>query len=553
MKLHYYSIISLLVYILSSCGQPKKLKSTVLDDMDGLISLNPDSAVQILDSYAVSSKDSYNYNRYILYSIQIKDKLDLSIKNNLEIFDVYNYFEKIESDYAGLSAYYCGKVLLESLSYDKAFKYYNIAESYAVKKNDLDFQGSILYAKGEILLRQLLNDQAKTKFLEARIIFNQTGNYKSEMKSLNSLASTFLLESKYDSALYYYDKAYDLAEKYDDKEECAYTIKDKGLVYYSIGDFKTAIAFAKKAKGIDSVKIRMAKADLLLSNAFLRLNRMDSARYYAYNAIFNLEKDSSQDSRTRVSAYLLLSEIADSQKNYKEALDKYKLYIQSLEDNISNNQINATIEAERKYNLDVAENKISELLVKQINTERIVILLLIILLFITVVYLRLYVKKNKALSKASVEIVNLTDSLSEFDKTKETISDYNNRYFNILKRAASLEYFIQNSGNKHWKILNNKFNEIAYGQENIDWNVLYKIMNGLNGNKFDQIKEKYAQLDETEFKICCLLCSKMNSNEISAIIQLKVPTIHMKTTNIRKKLGIEKYGNIAEFLFENLD
>lgn len=551
-KIKYFYCIIMAVLVFASCER-KISKNSVMDDMDDLISQNPDSALQILDSYIVSPKDIYNNNRYKLYSIQVKEKLDISIKNDLEIINVYNYFKDIQSDYAGLSAYYCGKVLQQSQVFDKAINYYNIAESFAVERNDLDFRGLVLYAKGEVMFDQMLSDKAKGKFSEARKIFNQTGNYKSEIKSLNSLAITFLLESKHDSALYYYEKADNLADIHNDKKERAYAVKDRGLVYYSKGDYKTAIKLAKEAKEIDSVVIRSGKADLLVSNAFMGLNLSDSAQHYADNAIVNIEKNNSQDLKSYVAAYLLLSEIAESKKDYMEALDKYKLYIQSLEDIIDNDQINATIDAERKYKLEVAEEEFDKLRIKQIDTERFAISLLIVILCITIIYYRLIIKKNKSLSKATIEILNLTDSLTEFDKTKESISDYYNQYYNILKRAASLEYFIHDSGNKQGKSLIKKFNEIAYGQENIDWDILYKIINSRHNNNFDRIRERYPELDETDFKICCLLCSKMNSNEIAIIMQLKVATIHMKTTNIRKKLGIEKYGNVADFLYNNLN
>ena len=111
-----------------------------------------------------------------------------------------------------------------------------------------------------------------------------------------------------------------------------------------------------------------------------------------------------------------------------------------------------------------------------------------------------------------------------------------------------MEYFVQDTGNKQGKSLIRSFNVIAYGNEIIVWDVIYKIINTINGELFDKLKDKYPDLDENEYRICCLIYSKFNSNEIAVITQLSINTVHVKTTTIRKKLGIEKYGNIVDFI-----
>lgn len=545
--------ITVLISLFLSCSEMKNDDSSILDNMDKLISQNPDSAIAVLDSYEVSPKDLYNYNRYRLYLTKVKNKLDISINNDLEIINVYNYFNEIGNDYySGLSAYYCGKVLQQNNAYDKALDYYNLAKSYAVKSGDINFQGLVVYAKGELMLDNLLNEDAKQKFIEAIKLFHQTGNYKEEIKNLSCLASTFVIESQYDSATYYYDKAYTLADEYNDNEERAYALKDMGLLLYDKGDFKQSVRLINEAKKIDSIIIKSGKADLILSSSYLGMNQTDSALYYFNSGLSWIDKDDSKYLKTKATAYLIGSTICEKMNNYQEALENYKLYKECLEEMIDKDQVDAIIDAERKYKLEVAEKEIDQISMKQIQTQRIVFGLLIIISIITIIYYRLIIKKNRQLSKANDDILKLTDFLNEFNETKDSVNDYYTHYFNILKRAASLEYEVQESGNKQGKSLIKRFNEIAYGQENIDWDRLYKLINNIHNKIFDKIKERFPELDETEFRICCLLCSKMNSNEIAIILKLRVITIRMKTTNIRKKLGIEKYGNLVDFLYQHV-
>lgn len=109
-------------------------------------------------------------------------------------------------------------------------------------------------------------------------------------------------------------------------------------------------------------------------------------------------------------------------------------------------------------------------------------------------------------------------------------------------------FFIQDSGNKPGKLLIKRFNEIAYGSGSIDWDILYGIINSVNNGIFDTVKAKYPNLDNVEFKILCLIYSKFSGTEIAAITQLSINTVRMRTTYIRKKLTIEKYGDIIDFI-----
>lgn len=146
----------------------------------------------------------------------------------------------------------------------------------------------------------------------------------------------------------------------------------------------------------------------------------------------------------------------------------------------------------------------------------------------------------------------ITHNSEEYKLTKELNRDQLLHNLDILKRAASLEYIIKDTGNKQGKALIKSFNSVAYGNDNIDWDKLYNILNLFYGGTLNIIKNKYTNLDETEFRICCLIYSKFSSNEIAAITELSINTVHMKTTNIRKKLGIEKYGNIINHINDDL-
>ena len=94
-----------------SCNNTGK-ENAVLNGIDNLIEQDPDSALQILDSLQIDPGDQWNYHLFILYLVKCKDKIGKDISKDREIVEGYNYFkENNEEYYAGLSAYYSGRVL----------------------------------------------------------------------------------------------------------------------------------------------------------------------------------------------------------------------------------------------------------------------------------------------------------------------------------------------------------------------------------------------------------------------------------------------------------
>lgn len=126
------------------------------------------------------------------------------------------------------------------------------------------------------------------------------------------------------------------------------------------------------------------------------------------------------------------------------------------------------------------------------------------------------------------------------------------RHFDILRKSASLELYAKEGVNKKNEFWLKKINEIIYGQEILNWDVLYDLMNKLYNDFFIKLKTAYPELGDTEFRIICLTYAKFSSEEIAIILRLSINTVNTKRSAIRKKLGMEAFGNLCEFLDERL-
>lgn len=155
---------------------------------------------------------------------------------------------------------------------------------------------------------------------------------------------------------------------------------------------------------------------------------------------------------------------------------------------------------------------------------------------------------KKKILEAESTIHELQQMAKSYDEKENSFRSILLHHFNILKKAASLEMYINEESKKRDHHLLKIINEIVYGQETLNWDLLYDTMNQLYDGFFERLRNKYPQLDETEFRICCLSCTKFSSSEISVILKLSVNTIQMKRSAIRKKIGVGTFGNLPEFL-----
>lgn len=139
-----------------------------------------------------------------------------------------------------------------------------------------------------------------------------------------------------------------------------------------------------------------------------------------------------------------------------------------------------------------------------------------------------------------------------YDKKEDSFRNKLLHHFDILKKSALLEGFLREDEKKHGEKLLKKFNEIVYNQASLDWDLLYQTMNELHDGFFDSLREAFPQLDESEFRICCLIYSDFTNAEISIIMEQSINTITSKRSSIRKKIGVKDYGNIVDYLDSNV-
>lgn len=293
-------------------------------------------------------------------------------------------------------------------------------------------------------------------------------------------------------------------------------------------------------------------------NYFIRTGNRCGASWSSFYCGRLLRKEKQYD---RALDYLLKAEkIADqTDDNRLKGIIQFNIGAVLAEQSSKNEEAMDRFFKASDYFLHSEHNRREQLELEntQLHTHRLLLLLYTILtlfslgILVLLFYRRSILNKQRAIQAQHTiqELQRMADSYNEKENSFRTSLLH---HFNILKKAASLEIYISKENSKHDHHLLKVINEIVYGQETLNWDLLYETMNQLHGGFFERLRERFPQLDESEFRICCLSYAKFSGSEIALIMKLSVNTVQMRRSSIRKKIGVETFGNLADFFNDNL-
>lgn len=552
-KLHF--ILTSVFLIFYSCDFHREDPHKMLSDAEALITNSPDSALKLLDKMLSSQTLSTEmYNKYILLNIQAKDKNRKDISKDTLIFKTRDYYvEKKDLEKAALASFYAGRVSQSKGEKGKneAITYLKDAETYAKNSIDFNLKGLIQYDLGELLLKQTSNDNPIPRFKQAAEYFKKADAYKNEIISYNQIGRTFHVNRETDSAFFYYDKAMNLAIQFKDSSEQALIKLNMGFAFMHTNDKVLARSYYKEALPFLQDIEYQVKTYTNIAYTFDYLHEKDSIMHYVDLARDLLNKK--PDPSLMGSIYKLLYTVEESNKNYSQAIAYQRQYIIEINKFFKDTRTQDILDIQNKYDYAIIKNDNDRLIIEKQWWYLTAMGLFVIVLLIGLAFYRYRAINKGKLLDAQQKIFQLKELANSYDEKEVSQRNVLLEHFNILKKAALVEGYMKDDEKKQGEKLLKKFNEIVYGQDTIDWNKIMETMNHLSKNFPDKIKKAYPQLDDAEFKICCLTEAGLANMEIAIILGLSVNTVQMKKSNIRKKLNIEGYGNIVEYLKKNLN
>ncbi len=524
----------------------------ILDNAEALIDQRPDSALRLLDTEILEKNlDRDDYYRYILLYTRVRDRNDIDIKNDTLVFQARDYYlNKKDLVKTAEAYYYSGRILESQHKKEEALSMYLEAESYALQTDNDKLKGHIEYSIGSLNHEKYLKDEAISRFKLSAHYYNKSGHYKNEFQAYNRIGTTFLLKKELDSSFYYLDKSLLLAQNINDSVGQGLALQNIGLAYRMTKDYPSARLKFKQAVPFFKKNEEKARIYLNIAYSFNDEQNRDSTLFYINKSLELIRGDETSPLRSMI--IQLQSRIEENDKNYEKALTFQKEYADYLQKIFREANNQAVLDIQKKYDFEVIQNENNRLLIEKQSASLIILGLIVLVLGLSIFIYWKSVKNKEALSDAELKISQLNDMADSFNKKENSFKKVLLEHFDILKKVALLEGHMRDDEKKQGQKLLKKVNEIIYKQESLDWNMLNDTMNQLYNGFPDKLKERYPQLDEAEVRICCLIFAGLNNTEISILMEWTINTIQMKKSIIRKKIGVEGYGNMTDFLIKNM-
>lgn len=316
------NLISILFLALCLHACISKPHPYTLQAADTLVYSNADSAIALLeqlkDSIASESEATQNY--YRLLWIKANDKAYIHHTSDSLIRLVLDYYEnKADKKQLPEVYYYAGRVYSDLGDAPQALDYFQKAAERLKGSNNYQLLKVVHSQMGELLLFQGVYEEAMKEFKNAYHYNSNIHNNRGMIINLCNIGTTFTGLGNADSALFYYQRAYEQAEKIGDNSLMDKAQSNLSSLYIQLKQYDLAMDLLRTSNSPKKISRRMGRY-FLAAKLYHGMDKLDSATYY-YKKLTNYD-----DIYGQQAAHLGLAEIAQKRGESQEALKHIHQY-----------------------------------------------------------------------------------------------------------------------------------------------------------------------------------------------------------------------------------
>lgn len=567
--LFYLSIICLF-----SCTAP--YPNTILR-VENIIKEYPDSALTILDSLSESiTKESQSARMYYyLLLTEARDRCYVPHTSDSLMLSVTDYYER-ENDKDKLikSYYYTGRVYLDLHEGPTALSYFHKAFDISTDSKNYALLGRIYSQMGTLFAYEGLTEEVLQAYRNAYHYLQLGKDSLTSAYALRDLGRAFNLLEITDSTIYYYNKAYQLANSNGDIQREVNILEELAGIYIQMGKYDEALKTLQEtnSKWQDEKDINYD----VWGNFYVSIGQKDSAAYYFKKNIGhnNVYSD--------IGAYRNLYEIEKERGNYEEGLaylEKYTECSDSIYD-ISNTESLRKIKALYDYQHIEKEKEYWR---KKNAEQRAWIIFIVIAIVLGVIILIRYNRNRKAMireqekklheineqqyrkSQLYIEenkkkIEELKEKVKSFEQEnndlqqklllakKEKLEQTNQAIETSQREQALLEEALRRSD--IYAYCYRAIEDSSIRLTETEWKELENIINDTYDNFTNKLFILHPSITKMELRICLLLKIKIPVSTISQLVCRTQSAVSMSRKQLYKKI-FNKEGtpaNLDDFI-----
>lgn len=557
-----FILLTCLLLCFCACGRKPYPQSLIV--ADSLANVQPDSAIALLntmkDSMRAESESTQMY--YQLLCIKANDKAYIRHTSDSLILSVLHYYIKKDDErHLPEAYYYAGRVYRDLGDAPQALAYFAKAIEASPKDANQRLKSKIYSQMGTLFLYQKTYDEALKMFKEAQKCDIALKDSIGMIFNLKDIADAYRCIDKNDSSLYYFRKAYDLANIHKDYELMALVQSQIASLYTELGKYDLAQqALQPSLKNIDIP----SKSGIysIASKLYRQTGRIDSAIHY-YKELLQCGTIYAKQS-----AHKSLAQIAIDHNSPQEALLHLRQYIQCT-DSIHKITDTETIRRLNSlYNYQLREKVNKQLMAENEQKQNFIIIISLISLFALVLlfaYLQYARRKNLQLKIQLEKLEQLKDeqyrkSNRFIEENKRKIKELEQKIQegsqanNVLKAQLEEQIEMTLCANKQaeieltrrkqagtvlfesiiYKYIQEQLNTTKVSKKllsNDNWKELEETINATYKG-FTENLRKLCELNDHEYHVCLLIKIHKSPIEIAKL------TVHSKEaiTSTRRRL-----------------
>ncbi len=499
---------------------------------------NESMMAQALVKLAYINIKKYDLNSALMNS---KESIELALSNNF-----------LKEQY--LSYLNLGLLSIEYGNLSRGSEYLFLSLKGAEEHNFEDCQGKALNGIGTIYLRQGNHDKALEFYQQSFTIFERLSKKESLPKIYLNIAAAYGGIGYYDKAQDYCQKSLMLSQEINDIYTEGLCYLNLSLLYRQMNDTSLSLINLRKASEIaDRINHLVLKGNSLVFYSSLYHSNQDFAKSVSFAmAAYQLGINETMPILVRTSTRYLHHNFAllnqyDSAYKYQEI---HTAYTDSFRNEKAVNQVilldmkhNHDKELERKQYLVEIQGKKIQLL----QTTIFAIVLILIVIFLT--FLLIYRKKKNQVKQAELVKKNLEIDLDFRNKELMTNAMYLLKKSEFMHNIADeLKKSMQKFAQDNQKYLIKIITEIHQNTSEDNWKEFETRFQKVHFDFNESLSKKFPSLTPNELKLCAFLKLNMTTKEIAAITYQSTNSIEVARYRLRKKLGLENYDNLIEFL-----
>ncbi|EDV05271.1 hypothetical protein BACINT_04416 [Bacteroides intestinalis DSM 17393] len=550
-KLLYLFIISSI--LLCACRHTDN--TTLLRQADAVIYGNSDSAMKLLSSIKnperlpFEEKMLYGWLRTFVHNVRGNSMTEDSL-----ILPAFDYFVAGPDTVKMLNSFVLkSKYLYWQKRHEEAMSVLDSGIAAATACRDTYLMVSMLAEKAN---RYVYVDKDYKKAIEAHL---RAIAIREDEGLCYSLGIAMGLQGN-DSASYYMDRSIALVEQKKDTARLVHYLRNYAQMLSYIGnDYEKAAVVSKRLRSLTLDGGQIAMTDLVLTECFLKMGKLDSAQYYL---------DQGRSLLACQEKFLT----TENMMSYYQGLIDYTrhrtfdfLKVMRYNDSVHNALYALQSTIRRKDESKESLSNANLMLTVERQEAQLTLLGCLLLLVVVGGGAFFYIRRRRhRLIKAEERIETLNRLLADATKgddeqrvagsTDKEVED--GQFFRkILLQQLGIIRLVATQPTSQNQELLRRISGITNRELPVEsllvWEDLYPVIDRIYNGFYTQMNRRFGSvLIDKEQQLCCLLCAEFSTKEISVVTQQSIPTIYQRKTNIRKKLGMGEKEDIVGFILE---